>query len=145
MSSEAVESQVHTDVVVSKEELERLKLELEIRKLKDPWWKNPAYILAALPTMLAVLTLIYGFTNGYFQAMAVKLENQKHDLQVEKDKLQAEVEDKERKVEEVNDRLGEVEKEWSRVEEQMRNASPLSKKQLEEITTPSESKSPRKK
>ncbi len=91
MSSEAVESQTHKDIAVSKEELERLKLELEIQKLKDPWWKNPAYILAALPTLLAILTLAYGFANGYFQATATKLENQKHDLQIEKDKLEADV------------------------------------------------------
>jgi chromosome segregation ATPase len=40
---------------------------------------------------LAVLTVIYGFANGYFQATATKLENQRHDLQVEKNKLEAEV------------------------------------------------------
>ena len=91
MGDEAVAPQAEKDVAPTKEELERIKLELEIRKLKDPWWKNPAYILAALPTMLAVLSLIYGFANGYFQATATKLENQKHDLQLEKDKLEADL------------------------------------------------------
>jgi hypothetical protein len=91
MDSEAAQSQTQKDVAVSKEELERLKLEIEIKKLKDPWWKNPAYILAALPTLLAVLTVAYGFANGYFQATATKLENQKHDLQIEKDKLEADI------------------------------------------------------
>lgn len=87
MSVEATEQETRTDVVPQKEELEREKLLLEIQKLKDPWWKNPAYILAGLPTMLAILTLIYGFTNGYFQATAIKLENQKHALQADINKF----------------------------------------------------------
>ena len=39
--------------------------------------------LAALPTLLAVVSLIYVSANGYFQAVAIKVENQKHDLEAE--------------------------------------------------------------
>jgi hypothetical protein len=91
MGDKAIDKGDSTDVAPQKEDLEREKLILEIQQLKNPWWKKPAYVLAALPTLLAVLSLIYGFANGYFQATATKLENQKHDLQVQKDKLEADI------------------------------------------------------
>jgi hypothetical protein len=102
MSEKAVEPEVDKNAVPQKEDLEREKLLLEIQQLKDPWWKKPAYMLAALPTLLAALSLIYGFANGYFQATAVKLENQKHDLQIEKDRLQTEVKEFTAKRDELN-------------------------------------------
>lgn len=67
----------------AKEELELQKLLLEIKQLEESWWKKPTYILAALPTVLAIGTLLVGIFTGYFQATALKLENQKHDLEVE--------------------------------------------------------------
>jgi hypothetical protein len=73
------------------EDLEREKLLLEIAELKKRWWKKPTYIAALFPTLLALITLTYGFANGYFQASFVKLENQKHDLQAEKDKLEVDI------------------------------------------------------
>jgi hypothetical protein len=91
MSEETLRLDAPKDAVLGKEELEREKLLLEIEQLKEPWWKKPVYMLAALPTLLAALSLIYGFANGYFQATATKLENQRHDLQVQKDKLEADV------------------------------------------------------
>lgn len=75
----------------TQKELEREKLLLEIEELKKKWWKKPSYIAALFPTVLALVTLIYGFTNGYFQASFIKLENQKHDLVIEKEKLKAEI------------------------------------------------------
>ena len=68
---------------ITKEELELKKLALEIKDLERSFWKRPTYILAALPTLLAVVTLSVGLFNGYFSASLTKLENQKHDLQVE--------------------------------------------------------------
>jgi len=59
------------------------KLRLEIADLERPWWKRPSYILAALPTLLAVVALSIGFLNGFFSAQLTKLENQRHDLQAE--------------------------------------------------------------
>ena len=63
--------------------LELKKLTLEIAELERPWWKRPAYILAALPTLLAVVALSVGFINGFFSAQLTKLDNQKHDLETE--------------------------------------------------------------
>jgi len=87
------------------ETLEREKLILEIQQLKGQWWKKPAYVLAALPTLLAVLSVVYGFANGYFQAAAVKLENQKHDLQVEIREFSKEREELVRQNKELNDQI----------------------------------------
>lgn len=72
---------------MERETLERAlqlkKLALEITDLERPWWKRPAYILAALPTMLAFGTLLVGAFTGYFQAAYTKLENQRHDLEAQ--------------------------------------------------------------
>jgi hypothetical protein len=70
--------------------LELKKLALEIADLERPWWKRPTYILAALPTFLAVVALSVGFLNGFFSAQLTKLENQKHDLQVKVEEFEAE-------------------------------------------------------
>ena len=84
MSMTETDAEVNNaDVTSTKAMLEREKLRLEIEQLKQPWWRKPTYILAGLPTLLALVTLIYGFANGYFQAAAIKLENQRHDLEGE--------------------------------------------------------------
>lgn len=64
-----------------KKALELKKLALEIAEMERPWWERPNYILAALPTLLAVIALSVGFINGYFSAQLTKLDNQKYDLQ----------------------------------------------------------------
>jgi len=71
--------------------LELKKLALEIADLERPWWKRPAYVLAFLPTMLAFGTLLVGAFTGYFQAEYTKLENQRHDLEVQRGQLQQQV------------------------------------------------------
>lgn len=63
--------------------LQLRKLALEIADLERPWWKRPGYILAALPTLLAIVALAVGIFNGFFSAQLTKLENQRHDLQAE--------------------------------------------------------------
>jgi len=68
---------------LTKEELERKKIELEIKDLERPFWKRPVYVLAALPTLLAVGTLSVGLFNGYFSASLTKLDNQKHDVEAQ--------------------------------------------------------------
>lgn len=40
-----------------KTSLELKKLTLEIADLVRPWWKHPAYVLAALPRLLAMIAL----------------------------------------------------------------------------------------
>lgn len=76
---------------LTREELERKKIELEIKDLERPFWKRPVYVLAALPTMLAVVTLSVGLLNGYFSASLTKLENQKQSLEVQKHDLETEI------------------------------------------------------
>lgn len=68
---------------LTKEDLELQKLLLEVIQLRQPWWKKPAYILAALPTILAICSLLAAYSTGYFQAVATKLDNQRHDLEIE--------------------------------------------------------------
>ena len=63
--------------------LERKKLALEIADMERAWWKRPAYLLAALPTLLAIAALSVGFLNGFFSAQLTKLDNQKHDLEAQ--------------------------------------------------------------
>jgi len=66
-----------------KHSLELRKLALQIADLERPWWKRPAYILAALPTLLAIVALSVAFFNGFFSAQLTKLENQRHDLEAQ--------------------------------------------------------------
>jgi hypothetical protein len=95
-----------------KDVLELRKLGLEIAEMERPWWKRPTYILAALPTLLAVLALSVGFLNGFFSAQMTKLDNEKHDVEAQikqfegtrndlvsqNDKLQKEVIESQRKL-----------------------------------------------
>jgi len=71
------------DELLTKEDLELKKLALEIKDLERPFWKRPSYVLAALPTLLAIVALIVGSINGFFSAQLTKLENQKHDLEAQ--------------------------------------------------------------
>lgn len=66
-----------------KDSLELKKLALEIAEMERSWWKRPTYILAALPTLLAIVALVVGTLNGFFSAQLTKLENQKHDLEAQ--------------------------------------------------------------
>jgi hypothetical protein len=63
--------------------LKRKKLVLEIADMERAWWKRPAYLLAALPTLLAIAALSVGFLNGFFSTQLTKLDNQKHDLETQ--------------------------------------------------------------
>ncbi len=71
-------------------DLQQEKTRLEIEQLKRPWWKNSTNWFAALPTLLAILSLAYVYFSGYFQATSIKMENQKHDLEVDIEKFKAE-------------------------------------------------------
>jgi hypothetical protein len=81
-NNEQKDSQVTSiEEVTSKDELELTKLRLEIAELERAWWKKPIYLLAALPTVLALGSLSIGFLTGYFQAATTKLENQRFALE----------------------------------------------------------------
>jgi cell division protein FtsB len=136
-----------------KAELEREKLRLEIQRLKDSWWKNPAYVLAALPTVLALLSLIYGFANGYFQATATKLANERHDLEVEKAKVQADIQQLSADRKEILRQIEDLQRQKQETNEQLRkvidallSAERLSPERLDEILrSQGGSESPKKK
>lgn len=66
-----------------RDSLQLKKLTLEIAEMERLWWKRPTYILAALPTLLAIIALSIGFLNGFFSAQLTKLDNQKHDLEAQ--------------------------------------------------------------
>lgn len=84
------------------------KLELELRQLAAPWWRRPSFWLAALPTVLASITVIYGLSNGYFQAMSVKLENQKS-------ALESEIKRREQELERIKLKIAELENNYSQL------------------------------
>jgi septal ring factor EnvC (AmiA/AmiB activator) len=73
--------------------LELRKLALEIADLERSWWKRPAYILGALPTLLALGTVLVAVFSGYFQAAYIKLENQRHDIEAQVKEFEAKRED----------------------------------------------------
>jgi len=68
-------------------DMERKKLELEIRDLSKPWFLRPEYLSAILPTLIGAGTVWVLFNRGYFdaqkerhQAEAIRLENQRTQL-----------------------------------------------------------------
>src|SRR5687767_2687642 len=76
--------QIPEVLIQTTEDLEKEKLQLEIAELSRAWWKKPAYIGAALPTILALMTIVYGFVTGYFQSEFRRLQNDKAVLEREK-------------------------------------------------------------
>jgi hypothetical protein len=62
---------------------EEQKLIIEIQELSRPWWRRPNSYFAGLPTLLALATVIYGLSNGYFSTERGKLEVKRDLLQIE--------------------------------------------------------------
>lgn len=91
-----------------KDSLEIRKLSLEIAELKRPWWERPSYILAALPTLLAIAALSVGFINGFFSAELTKLENQRHDLEAQVKEFEAKRDDLHRQYEQAKTDLEKI-------------------------------------
>lgn len=98
---------------LSKEELESEKLQLEIKQLREHWWQKPSYVLAALPTLLAIISLIYGLSNGYFQALAMKLEIDRGNLQSQKSNLEQDIKNFTSQKEELRQTIANLENERS--------------------------------
>lgn len=97
-----------------KRSLELKKLGLEIAEMERPWWRRPAYILAALPTILAVVALSVGFVNGFFGAQLTKLENQRHDLEAQIKEFEAKRNELNRQYDETKKQLDEVNSELNK-------------------------------
>lgn len=59
-----------------KQELEERKLEIEIRHLERKWFRNPATLAALLPTLIALASIIYAFSNGLISVSKERVANQ---------------------------------------------------------------------
>lgn len=55
----------NTDVEL---DMERRKLELEVRDLSRPWFLRPQYLSAILPAIIGLATVLVLFNRGYFDA-----------------------------------------------------------------------------
>lgn len=115
-----------------KESLHLKKLALEIAEMERPWWKRPNYVLAALPTLLAVVALSIGFLNGFFSAQLTKLENQKHDLEVQirdfegkRDDLHRQHEETKQELNQTKEQLRKTQEQWHRAEHDIQRLSGL--------------------
>ena len=75
------------DVILSKDELERKKLDLEIQELERKWWQRPAYLSILLPVVIAALTVLAGILSGYFNQERKQLTRDIQALKKEKDAL----------------------------------------------------------
>ena len=67
----------------NRDALELKKLCLEVQQLELRWWKRPSYIAAAIPIVLALLTLITAFTTGWFDQERSNLRSQKDALEAQ--------------------------------------------------------------
>ncbi len=70
-------------------DLERQKLELEIRELQLAWWKRPPYLGVALPVVLAVVGFLSVLWSGYFDSRKVILESQIEELRARRNEILA--------------------------------------------------------
>jgi len=62
--------------LLTKEELERIKLQKEIQALERPWYQKPAYLATLIPITLAVLTFFGAILSGYFDGERLRLKNE---------------------------------------------------------------------
>lgn len=68
---------------MSKEKLEAEKLNLEIKKLKQPWYRNIELWKIIIPTVAIVVSLYFTFGKGLLDSEKQKLEIQKEQLKLE--------------------------------------------------------------
>jgi chromosome segregation ATPase len=65
------------------EELEQHKLQLEIGLLERKWYQKPEFFQGVLPTVLAIFSLIYALSTGFFSRKSELLELRKGHLEIE--------------------------------------------------------------
>lgn len=68
---------------ISKEDLEKKKLELEIKDLDKHWLKNPKYLSVLFTAVLAIVSLTWTFKSGVFDEKYQTLKLEKANLQFE--------------------------------------------------------------
>ncbi|MDZ7649812.1 MAG: hypothetical protein U5K54_23215 [Cytophagales bacterium] len=65
------------------DELQREKIELEIKDLKREWYKRKDYLQILLPTTLAMLSLVYALVSEFLSSKYEQLQLQKEQLKLE--------------------------------------------------------------
>jgi hypothetical protein len=68
---------------MTKEELEKNKLELEIRKLRIRWYMNLEFWKVSIPTLAILISLYFTFGKGILDSEKTKLEIQKEQLRLD--------------------------------------------------------------
>ena len=70
--------------------LQEIKLQLEIEELKKKWYQKTDLLKVLLPTVLAIFSLIYAIVTGFFSSKSELLELKKQQLQFEISQFQKE-------------------------------------------------------
>jgi chromosome segregation ATPase len=70
-------------VCMNKEELEKRKLQLEVKKLEVPWYNNIEFWKVLIPTIAVLLSLYFTFGRGLMDSEKSKLEIQKEQLKLD--------------------------------------------------------------
>lgn len=103
---------------LTREDLEKEKLRLEIEDLRRPWWRKPNH---SLYTVVAFLTLGIGFLTQSYQANSARLETeraifvqQKNDFELSRDPLHKKLDQTEREKEDYKAQLAEAQQNVSR-------------------------------
>jgi hypothetical protein len=104
--TENIEQTDSQEKALTKVDLEMKKLRLEIQDMERPFWKRPTYMLAALPTLLIIITLSVGFLNGFLQSHVTKLISENKELQTKRDELLTQYNTAEIKLDKIKQDLG---------------------------------------
>lgn len=67
----------------TKDDLEKEKIDLEIKELKRKWYKKKEYLQILLPTIIAFFSLIYAIVTGFFSTKYEQFELKKEQLKTE--------------------------------------------------------------
>jgi hypothetical protein len=72
----------------TKQELERRKLELEIRELSRPWYGRVSYLQPLAAVAISVISALLLWVNGYFSTQLTRLDNRQFELKQQNSKLE---------------------------------------------------------
>lgn len=108
------------------DDLERQKTSLEVQDLERRWYRKPQYLLAALPTGLAIIGILVGFYTGYFkdkiaglQGDISKYEQEKKDLKQRNEKSQENLQHLDERIQQLDTERGEGKKEVEAIKDEM--------------------------
>jgi exonuclease VII small subunit len=61
-------------------DLERTKIQLEIDRLRRPWYRNLDFYKTLIPSLAAILTVLFAFFSGFLDKRKLELEIDKKQL-----------------------------------------------------------------